>query len=197
MIRIASLIGAMGMLGACVSVLPQPAAPEALYRFGPMTQMHRLDASILVREPEASRLFSGRALAAEDGTGALRLLRGVEWTDSATRMMQVALLDMLGGAGRNAAVAAETGAPADYELVWRISDFTVSGTTARCQLEATLLKGRSRAVLSQTSVATTALALDGSNAARARALTDAGRACVSEIGAFVADQARMPAPATE
>ncbi len=197
MIRTVSLALAPVLLAACVSVLPKPPAPDALYRFGPMEQTHRLDASITIREPEASRVFSGRALAAEDETGALRLLRGVEWTDSATRMMQVALLDMLGGAGRNAAVATESGAPADFELVWRVSDFTLSGTTARCQLDATLLAGRSRAVVSQTSVATTAIALDGSNGARARALTDAGRACVSEVGAFVADQARVPAPDTK
>lgn len=195
MIRSVCVCVAAALLTACVSVLPQPSAPDALYRFGPMPQAHRLDASVTVREPEASRLFSGRALAAEDDSGALRLLRGVEWTDSTTRMMQVALLDMLGGAGRNAAVASESGAPADFELVWRISDFTLSGETARCQLDATLLKGRSRGVVSQTSVATTAIALDKSNAARARALSDAGRACVSEIGAFVADQARAaPAP---
>lgn len=176
-------------LAGCVSVIPQPQAPDALYRIGPMEPMHRLNASLVVREPEASRLFAGRTIAVEDSTGALRIIRGIQWTDSATSMMQTALLDSLGGQGGNVAVPSESGAPARYELVWRISDFTLSGNVARCRLEATLLQGRRRAVLTQTTITTNAVSLDSSNAARAKALTDAGRACVSEVAAFVADAA--------
>lgn len=191
--RFALIIAAVG-LAACVSVLPEQKAPEGLYRFGPMEALHMIDASVVIREPEASRLFGGRAIAAEDSSGALRLVNGVEWSDSATRMMQVALLDTLGGENGGVAVASDTGAPTDYELAWRISDFTLSGTTARCRIEATLLEGRSRKVLAQTNVSATAIALDSGNAARAMALTDAGRACVSDIAAFVAEKASAPEP---
>lgn len=194
MIRRFTLILAAVGLSACVSVLPEQKAPEGLYRFGPMEALHMIDASVVIREPEASRLFGGRAIAAEDSSGALRLVNGVEWSDSATRMMQVALLDTLGGSNGGVAVASDTGAPTDYELAWRISDFTLSGTTARCRIEATLLEGRSRKVLAQTNVSTTAIALDSKNAARAKALTDAGRACVSDIAAFVAERAVAPEP---
>ncbi|MEH6411544.1 MAG: ABC-type transport auxiliary lipoprotein family protein [Hyphomonas sp.] len=194
MIRRFTLILAVAGLAACVSVLPEQKAPEGLYRFGPMEALHMIDASVVIREPEASRLFGGRAIAAEDSSGALRLVNGVEWSDSATRMMQVALLDTLGGSNGGVAVASDTGAPTDYELAWRISDFTLSGITARCQIEATLLEGRSRKVLAQTNVSTTAIALDSKNAARAKALTDAGRACVSDIAAFVAERAVAPVP---
>jgi cholesterol transport system auxiliary component len=41
--------------------------------------------------------------------------------------------------------------------------------------------------VAQTTVETTAIALDSSNAARAKALTDAGRACVSELAAVIVD----------
>ena len=194
MIRRFTLILAAAGLSACVSVLPEQKVPEGLYRFGPMEALHMIDASVVIREPEASRLFGGRAIAAEDSSGALRLVNGVEWSDSATRMMQVALLDTLGGSNGGVAVASDTGAPTDYELAWRISDFTLSGITARCQIEATLLEGRSRKVLAQTNVSTTAIALDSKNAARAKALTDAGRACVSDIAAFVAERAVAPVP---
>jgi cholesterol transport system auxiliary component len=37
-----------------------------------------------------------------------------------------------------------------------------------------------------------AIALDPSNAARAKALTDAGRACVSELAGFIAQETRAP-----
>ncbi|MBU2604549.1 MAG: membrane integrity-associated transporter subunit PqiC [Alphaproteobacteria bacterium] len=196
MVRAMVLMIVAASLAACVSILPEKKAPEALYRFGPMESMHALDASIVIREPEASRLVGGRAIAAEDRDGALRLVKGVEWTDSATRMMQVALLDTLGGSDGGIAVASDTGAPTDYELAWRISDFTLSGTTARCRIEATLLEGRSRKVLAQTNVSTTAIALDSGNAARAKALTDAGRACVSDVAAFVAEKSVVAKPAS-
>ena len=194
MIRRLVLLLAATSLTACVSVLPEQKAPEGLYRFGPMDALHMIDASVVVREPEASRLFGGRAIAAEDSSGALRLIKGVEWSDSATRLMQVALLDTLGGDNGGVAVASDTGAPTDYELAWRISDFTLSGTTARCRIEATLLEGRTRKVLAQTNVSTSAVALEGNNAARAKALTDAGRACVSDVAAFVAERAVAPEP---
>lgn len=188
MFRRLALIATTGLLAACVSVLPEPKAPEGLYRFGPMEASYELEASVLVREPDASRLFAGRAIAAEGEDGAMRLLKGVRWSDNATRMMQTALLDTFDGTDGAVAMASGTGAVADYELAWRISDFTLAGGKARCRLEATLLDGRSRKIVDQTIVATEAVAVNKTNAARANALTDAGRACINEVAGFVAGQ---------
>lgn len=190
MIRKLMIAAGLVSLAACVNVIERAEAPEAYYRIGPMQPMHRLQATITIREPEASRLFSGRAIAAEDGNGGLRIVRGVQWTDNATQMMQTALLDSLGGEGRYAAMSADASGPAEFELAWRVSEFTLFGETARCRLDATLLKGRRRAVVAQTSLATSAIALDATNAARAKALTDAGRACVSELASFIAAETR-------
>lgn len=181
-------------LSACLSVLPKPEPPDGLYRFGPMVAQYTLQASLVVREPEASRLFAGRAIAAEDSSGALRLVRGVEWSDRATRQMQAAMLDLLHGEGEGAAILPGTGAPADYELSWQVTDFTLSGTTGRCRIRATLLDGRSREVLAQYLTSTSAEADGSSNADRARALAAAGQACVRDVAAFVAEHAR---PASE
>lgn len=190
MIRTLMIAAGLVSLAACVNVIERAEAPEAYYRIGPMQPMHRLQATITIREPEASRLFSGRAIAAEDGNGGLRIVRGVQWTDNATQMMQTALLDSLGGEGRFAAMSADASGPAEFELAWRVSEFTLYGETARCRLDATLLKGRRRAVVAQTSLATSAVSLDATNAARAKALTDAGRACVSELASFIAAETR-------
>ncbi|HAY05907.1 MAG TPA: ABC-type transport auxiliary lipoprotein family protein [Hyphomonas sp.] len=190
MIRKLMIAAGLVSLAACVNVIERAEAPEAYYRIGPMQPMHRLQATITIREPEASRLFSGRAIAAEDGNGGLRIVRGVQWTDNATQMMQTALLDSLGGEGRYAAMSADASGPAEFELAWRVSEFTLFGETARCRLDATLLMGRRRAVVAQTSLATSAIALDATNAARAKALTDAGRACVSELASFIAAETR-------
>lgn len=190
MIRSLMIAAGLVSLAACVNVIERPEAPEAYYRIGPMQPMHRLGATITIREPEASRIFAGRSIAAEDANGGLRIVRGVQWTDSATQMMQTALLDSLGGEGQNAALPANSSGTTEFELAWRVSEFTLSGETARCRLDATLLKGRRRAVVAQTSLVTSALALDTSNAARAKALTDAGRACVSELASFIAQETR-------
>ena len=192
MIRTVSLALACAALSACVSVLPEPEPPEGLYRFGPMSRQFPVDATVAVREPEASRLFGGRAIASEDSAGALRFVRGVEWADSATRLMQVAMLDALGDEGDGVAVAFESGVRADYELVWRVEDFTLSGTVARCRLEATLVDARSRKVVAQTNIVSSTSANGSTNSARALALAEAGRACVGDAGAFVSDKAVMP-----
>jgi cholesterol transport system auxiliary component len=127
MLRRIAITLAAASLASCVSLLPEQKVPEGLYRFGPTETVHPIDASIIIREPEASRLFGGRAIASEDSSGALRLVPGVEWTDSATRMMQIALLESLGGEGGGVAIGSDTGADADFELAWRMSDFTLSG----------------------------------------------------------------------
>ncbi len=195
MIRTVLLSAALVSLSGCISVLRQPDAPDAFYRIGPMEPMHTLNATVTIREPESSRLFSGRSIAAEDETGALRILRGVQWTDNATEMMQGALLDSLSGSGPNAALPSNSSGPAQFELNWRLSEFTLYGGSARCRLDAALLSGRTRTVVAQTSVSTTAVGLDDTNAARAKALTDAGRACVSELASFISAETRKPAEA--
>lgn len=189
MIRSLSALLLAGSLAACVSVLPDPKPPEGLYRFGAMDAALPLEANVTVHEPEASRLFGGRAIASEDSSGALRLVRGVEWADSATQLMQSAMLDALGDNGKGVAVAYESGVAADYELVWRAKDFTLSGSTAHCALEATLVDARTRTVVAQTNVTSSASAKGEGNAARARALAQAGQACVQDVAEFVADRA--------
>ena len=189
MIRTLSILLATAALTACVSVLPEPEAPEGLYRFGPMPVHQPVETTVAVREPESSRLFGGRAIAAEDSGGALRLVRGVEWADNATSLMQVAMLDALGDGEEGVAVAFESGVLADYELVWRVEDFTLAGTQARCRLEATLVDARSRKVIAQTNVTSSVSAGDASNAGRALALAEAGRSCVGEVSTFVAEKA--------
>ena len=194
MIRSISLAFAMTALTACVSVLPEPEVPDGLYRFGAMTETYPVDTVVAVREPEASRLFGGRVIASEDPAGALRLVRGVEWADSATRLMQVAVLDALDDKGAGVAVALEAGAHADYELVWRIEDFTLAGTLARCDLEATLVEADTRKVVAQTNVTSSANAGASSAESRALALAEAGRACAAQVAGFVSEQATAAEP---
>lgn len=183
------VLGAL-LLGACSSVIPQREPANALYRFGPLDPAYELQASVTVREPEASRLLAGRAIAVEDETGAMRYVRSVQWTDRATSLMQEALLDLLRGEGSHVALPAQAAAVTDFEFAWRISDLTLKGDTARCRLEATLLKRQERSVYRQVSISTSAVAASQSDASRAEALVEAGQACARQAAEFIVDATR-------
>ena len=188
------LAGAALTLSACSSLIPQPEAANALYRLAPLDAEYSLAASVTVREPEASRLLAGRAMAAEDNTGAMRYIRSTQWTDRSTSLMQEALLDLLGGEDGNVALPAQAGALTDYEFTWRISDLTLKGQTARCRLDATILRGQERSVFRQTSISVSAEANGSTDFARAEALVEAGQACAREAAAFISEATQAGPP---
>lgn len=184
----------MVMLSACVSLVPEPETPNALYRLGPVEadQTLMLNRSVLVRQPEALRVFSGVDIVARDEGGAIRLVQGAEWADRAPRLMQLTLLDYLGSQGGSAAVLPETGARADYELSWRISEFALEGRTAIARAELTLLDGRTRKPVQQKTVSSQIEARDNEMASRASALAEAGRDIVRKSGKFLAEATQDP-----
>lgn len=177
-------------LTACISVLPEAKIADGLHRIGPLEASETLSKSVVIREPEGGRVFGGRAMASEGTDGSLRLIPGAEWTESATRMLQVGVLDALAGDGPGYAMPAGSTAPGEYELAWRMSDFSVAGTTARCRLDLTLLNGKTREPAARDTVMVTADATGDSTSERARALTEAARKCALETAAFVAEQAK-------
>ena len=67
------------LLAGCVSVLPEPEAPDALYRIEGSRMVANLSQNVVVREPDAPRLSSGQSMVSEDSAGivpATRSLRG-------------------------------------------------------------------------------------------------------------------------
>ena len=187
--RLFSLLTGLCLLSACVSVLPQPKPAAALYRIAPSADKYSVSARIVINEPDAPRLLAGRAIASVRSDGTLRLIPRVAWADTATRLLQVALLDSLepaDGQSQAAVLASATGLQGDYQLSWRIVDFVVDDLTARCDLELTLLDGSSRAVIVQHAISTRNVAASNGSQARASALSVAGRDCVREAAAYVA-----------
>ena len=175
-------------LSACVSLIPEPEVPGALYRLGPApaTLSISIDRSVLVREPEAPRILAGSEIAVRDGQGAIRLMKGAEWADRLPRMFQMTLLDHLGADGSGFALLPEAGVRADMELSWRLSEFALQGRTALAQAELVLLDGKTRAPLKKLTVKSIREASSNEPGARAEALSQAGRDIIRQAGQFVA-----------
>lgn len=187
MIRIIATAFALTTLSACLSLIPTPDAPTALYRLGPVQGdvARPIAADIVIREPEAPRILAGSDMAAKDENGAIRLIRNVEWADRSTRLMQLTLLDYLDSEGEGVAVIPEAGTRASYELAWRISEFSLQNGDAIASLELTLLSANLRAPLEQTTVSASVPASGTSNGARAIALAEAGRQVVAQTADFL------------
>lgn len=181
--RLSSLcLGAVIALGGCVSVLPEPEVPDALYRISATGTPTVISQTVMVREPDAPQIMSGRAMVREDGSGAIRLVPGIEWAGRSTRLMQLALVDSFGG-GDGGVVLPESGIKADYELSIRFTTLGFQGEAAICQGAASLIDVRTRQIVAQDRI-------DVSQAGPqtgATALKAASEACVTEFATFLSD----------
>ena len=190
MIRQITLLVVIASLGACVSFLPEPEAPNALYRLGPVEQVSNLelDRSVVIRQPDAARVLSGVEIAARDSSGAVLIVNGVEWADRAPRLLQLHMLDLLSGDGEGVAVLPESGAKADYQLSWHLTEFSLSGRTATAKAEFLLIDTKTREALAQDTASVDIVADGGSNSARAEAMAEAGRRIVEAGARFLANE---------
>lgn len=191
MIRLISVLATAVLLAGCVSFLPEPVVPQALYRLGPIDPGASIpfDRSVVVRQPEAPRILSGVDMVSRDRQGAIKLVKDVEWADRLPRLLQMTMLDYLGTSGGGFAVLPETGSRAEFELSWRIAEFSLEGSRAVAQAELTLLDGKSREALGQLTIFSEAQAGSDSASDRARALADVGRDIARQAAEFVANGA--------
>ena len=178
------------VLSACVSVLPEPQGPDALYGIDAPQAAVNVDADIIIREPDAPSLLAGKAVVSEDPTGAMRLVRDVEWSDRATRLMQRALLDAISPTGEGVALANTSASLARFELSWRLVDFQLLGSTGVCRIRATVFEINNGTTAAQTIVEAERPARSDDNVDRIRALSEAGTACVASVAGFLQETTR-------
>ncbi|MEO1642519.1 MAG: ABC-type transport auxiliary lipoprotein family protein [Pseudomonadota bacterium] len=178
------LLPALGVgliaLSACVSVLPEPEAPDALYRMSASRQAAPLSATVLIREPEAPQIMSGRAMVREDESGAIRLIPNNEWAGRATRLFQLALVDSF-SSGTGAAVLPESGVAADYEFAIRITTLGFVGDEAACEASGSLISAKTRTLVSQERIRIARPALEG----RPQTLKIVSEQCVTAFSQFL------------
>jgi len=185
-----SLLPLCALLGACVSVLPEPEAPRGLYAIQPSVEKVSLPEDIVVREFEAPELMGGTAMVSEDADGARRLVKSVEWAGRLTRQMQIALTDSFSSDGDGTALVPALGVSARYRVIGRIQSLLLRGETAECTATVSVTNNGARGLAGQASVEARAVALRDRPAERAQALKMAAEGCVAQMAAATADIVR-------
>lgn len=169
---------------ACVSVLPEPEAPEALYRVEAETLHSGLLEDLIVREPEAPRLISGQNIISEGADGGLRVVRGVEWSGPSTRQIQLAMVNSFKISEAGNAVLPELGVLAPFELASQLKVLRLRGDTGICEMAVSLISTRDRSLLARTEITARQEADSGSARDRAGALKAAASSCAGQATEF-------------
>lgn len=194
-VRILPVLALAALFGGCVSVLPEPKVPSALIAMPAdraQPPASPLQADVSVYPPDATRAFAGVDIAVRTDQEMV-YLGDVRWVDAAPRLLQNAVVDSLakaGGTGR--AVTAQIAARVDYEVRWRIVDFSVSRDTGPVRVEVTvsLLDAVTRRVVAQSTFSATGSPSDRAPRARAAALALAAQSVADQVAAFVAQSAQ-------
>ena len=193
-VRILSVLALAAALGGCVSVLPEPKIPLALIGL-PADRAQAptvpLQADVAVYPPDATRAFAGVDIAVRTDQE-LVYLGDVRWVDAAPRLLQSALVDSLAKAGGNGrAVTAQIAARVDYEVRWRVVDFSVSRDAGpvRVEVVVSLLDAVTRRMVAQDTFSATGTPSDRAPRARAAALALAAQSVADQVATFVAQSA--------
>lgn len=187
------IIGAaLGLSSACVSVLPEPATPDALYSIDANAEYEGLSQNLIVREPEAPRLVSGQNIISEGADGGLRVVRGVEWSGPATRQIQLAMVNSFKLEEAGNAVLPELGILAGYELATELSVLKLRGETGTCEMAVSLISTRDRSLIARTQITARETASSRSSRDRAQALKAAASDCAAQASKFAIETLRTP-----
>jgi cholesterol transport system auxiliary component len=200
-VRILSVLALATALGGCLSVLPEPQIPSALIALPAdraQAPADPLQADVSVYPPDSTRAFAGVDIAVRTDQEMV-YLGDVRWVDAAPRLLQSAVVDSLAKAGGNGrAVTAQIGARVDYEVRWRIIDFSASRDTGpvRVEVAVSLLDALTRRMVAQENFSATATPSDRAPRARAAALALAAQSVSDEVAGFVAKTAVARQPPT-
>ena len=113
-------------LSACVSVLPDPAPANVVYRLTTdSVRVNSLENAPVIRidTPSAARLISGREIIVSPDAQRLAVAGGAEWADALPRMVQQTFLDVLSERADIIGVIPIAGARANYRVHLNIDNF--------------------------------------------------------------------------
>ena len=187
-ISTALVIPALFLTSACVSVLPEPVVPEALYRLDAATpqrdaQTVEIPKSLTVYQPEGSSLLLGKDIIFQTDTGGLSVLRKAKWSDTVSSLLQAKLLERLSTTDGESAVSDATAARTDAELRWRVRDFVITDDEAIAAFQITVMTARKRQIVDQFDVRIAEPYSGASSEAGVEALMQAAASAMDEIAA--------------
>lgn len=192
-------VSSLALLGvaACVSVLPEPEAPDALLELPDAratAPAGELMADIVVYAPDSNRAFAGVNIPVRNEQE-LVFLSDMRWADAAPRLLQGGVVNALSKAGGDGAVAtAELATRGDYDLRWRVIDLSVTRGTGpvNVAVEASLVETLSRRITAQERITISLTPASGSSQVRAATLAEAAQDVADQVAAFVVANAVSP-----
>ena len=186
----------LGLATGCVSVLPEAAPPPARYLIDDVSvdaATGRVDWSLAVADPSATRAFDTARIAISREPGRIEYFAAGEWSDRAPRLIGSALVRSFENTGVVLSVGDRIDLPsADYVLQTDIRDFHVRNVdgrmTAQVTIFARLTDARSRVFGARRfAVAKPLSASDASDAARG--LNEALSALLPDLVSWTLDEA--------
>ena len=185
------------LAAGCVSVLPEPKAPDALLELPDSRAQApegRLLNDVVVYPPDSNRAFAGVNIPVRSEQE-LVFLSDMRWADVAPRLMQQAVVNALSKAqGDGRAATAELATRGDFDLRWRIIDMSVTGNAGPVNVvvEASVVETLSRRIIAQDRISSTRQPSSGSTQDRAAALALAAQDVANTVAEFVAAKAVRP-----
>ncbi|MBX3510951.1 MAG: membrane integrity-associated transporter subunit PqiC [Hyphomonadaceae bacterium] len=194
MIRAASLLASLTLLGGCISLLPEP--PPAPRTFALQAgdvaalQGQRIDAVIGVTAPGGSRAVLAADVIWRTGDE-LAYVAQTQWADHAADALQSMLVETLARQGRFAGATVAGEARAGYEIRWEVTNFEIDGDAmqARFRADVRVLASPGRRLIAQEVITAEAPVASRSATEASQALTRAAREGSARIGVFAADAA--------
>lgn len=199
MIRALLLTSTLALSG-CISLLPEPPPPPAVFALE-AGQVERatgapIDAVIAVSTPSGERAILGADLIWRTGDQ-LAYVAQTQWSNRASDSLQAVLTETLARQGRFRAAVRSGDARSEYEIRWDVLDFEVqeNGMVARFVADVKLVGAPARHIIASEIVTAEAPVADRSATAAAQALARAAREGSARIGSFAADAAQVHAEA--
>jgi ABC-type uncharacterized transport system auxiliary subunit len=135
--RVLIAIAASACLAGCVSLLPSPAPPAAIYtlRSGAIEAMAGAPKPVVVAvgHPEAPRSVGGADIVWRQGA-TIAFMEGAAWDGAAPDLLQALLIDVMDRRGGvRAVVRGGAGVRADAEVRWSVMSFEVTESEGRIE----------------------------------------------------------------